>query len=369
MSIDTYRKNVVRLTKEKADIDKQISRENEKIARIESEIASITRRITSSTSLSTIRSKQRQIESKNKGSVRVQQKASDLLKMSARKLEELNRCLQHIEHAERHRKRKYAGEATRRRAEELRHTRELTRETAKQARLHSELGQSRLVIDLSMLPEKIKVLFLAANPQDWSQMRLDEEMRLIKQKLRASKYRDSVELLSEWAVRPGDILQALNEHQPHIVHFSGHGSDAEEIVLQYDAGRSKLVTKEAITATMSTMADNIRVVLFNACFSSGQAEAVTQHVDVAIGMADAIGDEAARVFAAQFYSAIGFGRSVQDAFNQAKTEMMLEGIPEEDTPVLYSREGIEPTDIVLVRPSNLGNYEQDLISEVRSSEN
>ncbi len=39
-----------------------------------------------------------------------------------------------------------------------------------------------------------------------------------------AEYRDSVELESRWAVRPSDLLQALNEAEPRVVHFSGHGS-------------------------------------------------------------------------------------------------------------------------------------------------
>ena len=52
------------------------------------------------------------------------------------------------------------------------------------------------------------------------------------------------------------------------------------------------------------------------------------HVDVAIGMNTSIGDEAALVFASQFYSSIGFGKSIKTAFDQAKAALMLEGIPE-----------------------------------------
>lgn len=110
------------------------------------------------------------------------------------------------------------------------------------------------------------------------------------------------------------------------------------------------MSKGAIIATMSTLADNIRVVVFNSCFSAGQAEAVTQHVDVAIGMSDEIGDEAARVFAAQFYSAIGFGRSVKQAFDQAIAALMLEGIPEDKIPELFMRDGVDPDEVLLVRP-------------------
>jgi hypothetical protein len=104
---------------------------------------------------------------------------------------------------------------------------------------------------------------------------------------------------------------------------------------------------------MSTVTDNIRLVVFNACFSCDQAEAVTQHVEAAIGMNDAIGDDAARVFAAQLYSAIGFGRSIKQAFDQGISALLLEGIPEEETPALFTQDGRDSENIVLVRPPSL----------------
>ena len=86
------------------------------------------------------------------------------------------------------------------------------------------------------------------------------------------------------------------------------------------------------------------------CHSYNQAAACTQHVDAAIGMNRSIGDTAARVFSSQFYSAIGFGKSVPVAFEQARNALMLEGIPESSTPVLYLREGVEADDLILVKP-------------------
>ena len=86
---------------------------------------------------------------------------------------------------------------------------------------------------------------------------------------------------------------------------------------------------------MATASDTIRLVVFNARFSESQAKNVVEYIDSAIGMSDSIGDEAACVFAAQLYSSIGFGKSLQNAFNQAITELMLEGIPEETKPKLY----------------------------------
>ena len=61
---------------------------------------------------------------------------------------------------------------------------------------------------------KSKILFLAASPSDMDQLALNEESRAIGQKLRASERRDSLELITRWAVRPDDLLDYLNEFQP-----------------------------------------------------------------------------------------------------------------------------------------------------------
>ena len=81
-------------------------------------------------------------------------------------------------------------------------------------------------------------------------------------------------------------------------------------------------------------------------YSSGEY----RKVDIAIGMNTSIGDEAALVFASQFYSSIGFGKSIEVSFNQAKAALMLEGIPEETTPELFVRDGLQANSIILVQP-------------------
>jgi len=63
-----------------------------------------------------------------------------------------------------------------------------------------------------------------------------------------------------------------------------------------------------------------------------------------------IGDEAARVFAAQFYSSIGIGLSLEKAFSQAKVVLILEGIAEERTSELYEKDGLDANEIIIVRP-------------------
>lgn len=197
---------------------------------------------------------------------------------------------------------------------------------------------------------KIKALFLAANPADTSRLKLDEEIREITAKIRAAEYRDRIELVSLWAVRPDDLLQALNTHKPQIVHFSGHGSRQGEIILLDESGASKPVSAAALQALFKTLKDNIRLVILNACYSRQQALAIVEVIDNVIGMKEAIGDRAAISFAASLYRAIGFGRSVQEAFEQGRVALMLEGIPEENTPELLTRSGVDPARVSLIEP-------------------
>jgi hypothetical protein len=157
-----------------------------------------------------------------------------------------------------------------------------------------------------------------------------------------------LELHTKWAVRPNDLLQYLHQHSPHIVHFSGHGSQTEELVLLDPHDQAKPVSKAALKQLFTTLKDNIRVVVLNACFSRAQAEAITEVVDCAVGMNRAIGDQAAIVFAAAFYQAIGFGRSVKVAFESGKAALMLDGIPEDKTPELLVRSGVDADKVVLV---------------------
>lgn len=212
-----------------------------------------------------------------------------------------------------------------------------------QANMQNDINQ------LKALPENIIVLFFATNPIGTSQLRLDEEARAIQEMIRKSEHRDSISFETRWAVRPLDILQAINEINPDIVHFSGHGAETGELVLENIDGSPRLVSTEAITQTIMASSDKIQLLFFNACFSSEQAESVVKCVDVAVGMSKAIGDRAACVFAAQFYSALGFGCSVQRAFNQAKAALILEAPTETDTSFLFYKTGISPDNLFLVQ--------------------
>jgi hypothetical protein len=188
--------------------------------------------------------------------------------------------------------------------------------------------------------DKIKVLVFAANPR--MDLQLDEEIRQIKKKVQGSLLR-SLTMISAEAARREDLIDQLNEHQPHIVHFSGHGSRAGQIFFVGDDGNVKAVGGKALAAVFRACKDNLRGVCFNACYASSLAEALIADgiIDFAIGMNDSIGDEAARIFSARFYGSLGDGRSVKNAFEQAVAEMTVQETDEETLPELHVRPGVD----------------------------
>jgi hypothetical protein len=210
------------------------------------------------------------------------------------------------------------------------------------------------------MSDKIKLLFLAANPIDTDRLQLDEEIRLITQKIRGAEYRDRIELIPALAARPDDLLQLLNEHKPDIVHFSGHGSPAGEIVLVDNTGQAKPVSANALKLLFTTLKDNVRLVVLNACYSWAQANAIVSSIDCAVGTNKSISDKAAIIFAAALYRAFGFGRSVKEAFVQAKTALLLEGISEEKTLGLLCRPGIDLAQVYILKSPHVQSIKETL---------
>jgi len=226
---------------------------------------------------------------------------------------------------------------------------------------------------------KIKVLVLAANPRGTDQLDLHREFREIDEEIRFGEFRDALELIIVPGTRVVDLLRKLNEAHPDIVHFSGHGNIDEEIILE--SGEGDPVTPENTSSpardmrrlepadgaaqacapaplSKSALVDilkacnqgNIRVVVLNACYTRPQALALCEVIECVISMNRAISDLGAIKFAASFYGALAFGRSVAQAFEQGLARLTAEGVAESGTPELMVRAGVDPSSLVLVGP-------------------
>lgn len=368
MSIEADRNKIIQINKKITQLENNLNQEKKKKLGKINEVNTINRSITKNMSQGILQSKKRQIVFKKKELLSYEKKIIDFEnKISSSNLEllkliseidktakiEQNKNIEIKHQRENEQKQTQLDrEENQRRNIELNHQRKITRELEEQNNLHKQFVKSTNTIEFEKLPEKIVVLFIASNPINQTQLRLDEEIRGITRKIRESKYRDSVELKSIWATRPNDLLQAINEHTPTIIHFSGHGSSNDELILQNDIGEATSVSLETIVEIFKIFASSIKLIVFNTCFSKNQANKITDYIPAAIGMNTAVGDESAIVFSSQLYSAIGFGRSIQDSFNQAKVAIMLEKLGEEKTPQLYLKKGIDGEKLFFVKLDN-----------------
>ena len=182
----------------------------------------------------------------------------------------------------------------------------------------------------------IKILFLAANSTDTAQLRLDQEYREIRERLQLAI--DNFVLEIRHAVQIIDITQAIFDVQPNIIHFSGYGEKTGELIFEDRYGESHPVLPETLEGIFELLKKDVNCVTLNACYSEIQAKAISKHIPFVIGMNDEIGDEATITFFEGFYKALGAKRSFEDAFEFGRVEMMLEGIPENLTPVLHQKE-------------------------------
>lgn len=181
---------------------------------------------------------------------------------------------------------------------------------------------------------KLRILFLAANPSDRTRLRLDRELRDIREELAMAGYRERFDLQTRGAVRAKDMVRALLELEPAYVHFSGHGTADGAICVEASDGTSHEIDPDALAALFAAAGEKVQCVLLNACFSENQALAIAPHVPFVIGMHTTISDEAAIAFATGFYRALGAGKGIPVAFELGIVELKLFGIAEHETPVI-----------------------------------
>jgi hypothetical protein len=194
------------------------------------------------------------------------------------------------------------------------------------------------------MTQKIRILFFSASPWTNSRILVDEEAREIFERLHEGPYRENFELFNHPATRPGDLQRLLLTYRPHIVHFSGHGSKQHKIILGGLHGRGTMVDQQGLTNLFALYNSHVRLVLLNACFTRTQARSISEVVNYSIGTSRAIGDKVCVTFAGAFYRALGFGRSIRDAFESAKAELALRKVPRSRGIELFVRNGVSEND-------------------------
>ena len=196
-------------------------------------------------------------------------------------------------------------------------------------------GESYIKINEGKYTQKI--LVFSANPHNTNQHQLAVEVREIKEGLQRARKRDRFEIISKWAVRPADLRRALLDYEPHIVHFSGYGTDHEGLAFENELGQIHFVKTAALSNLFEIFKDKVECVVLNACYSNAQAEAICQHIHYVIGTDQGTSGDAAVHFAVGFYDALGAGRTIEDAFKLGHSAIELQDISSSSQPVLKKK--------------------------------
>jgi len=222
--------------------------------------------------------------------------------------------------------------------------------------------------------KKHTILFLAAHPSGTDRLALDREARGIQVELERSGYRDQFRFETRWAVEPLDLLRELRKLKPTVVHFSGHGvhvagqcgqerarrdialepRGSEQrygLLFQAPDGCAQVVSTSAITETFGVAGASVRLVVLNACYTDGQAEALLAHVDCVVGIGSSIHDDTARSFAIGFYGGLGERASIAAAYKHGCAAISLEGLLDREHPQLKVRAGVNASQLVLAADS------------------
>ena len=207
---------------------------------------------------------------------------------------------------------------------------------------------SNATVTTAAVDKPVTILFMASNPNGADRLKLDVEVRTIDERLRKSDLGKRFLIEQQWATRVSDIQDAILRYKPTIVHFSGHGSMTGALVFEDASGKVQEVRAEALGRLFRVFNNDVKCVVLNACWSAMQSKAIAAEIGCVVGMTRKVDDRAATDFAAGFYGALGYGKSVQDAFDLGCNQIDLSGLKDSDVPRLDLRAGLRADQLMFV---------------------
>ena len=225
----------------------------------------------------------------------------------------------------------------------------LSEETA----LVRQLDQPTPIRPLTV-PPPLQVLVMISSPEDYQELDVQGEWDKLNSALKDLIQHGLVSL--ERLDKP--TLPVLRRHlshnrnKYHIFHFIGHGGFDKQagdgaLALEDDRKKARLVDGQEL-GTILYDYRSLRLVILNACegahasrkdpFAGIAQRLIQKQIPAVVAMQFEISDEAAKIFAYDFYGAIADGLPLEAALAEARKAIYAEGNAVEwGTPVLYLR--------------------------------
>jgi tetratricopeptide (TPR) repeat protein len=212
----------------------------------------------------------------------------------------------------------------------------------------------------------LRILVMISSPEGQPPLDVDEEWARLSQALAELQAEGRVELeLLDGATLPA-LQTQLRKKAYHVFHYVGHGGFDERLqdgvlILEGEEGQSQAVKGEVLGALLHNE-PSLRLALLNACEGARGSQAdpfagtaqglVRKRIPAVIAMQTRISDEAAKIFAYEFYRALADDYPVDKALTEARVAIYSQGNEWEwGAPVLFMRssdarldEGAPPPD-------------------------
>lgn len=214
-------------------------------------------------------------------------------------------------------------------------------------------------------PEILRVLYLTSNPDSDAYLRVDVEVRGVRQAVRRAIHRDLIDVDHRPAATPEDLLDGMDEQRPHVVHFAGH-SDGYSLLFddaEIDDPSGRVISFDLLARALASTDSPPTVLVLNACDTLLGAEVLLESVAVIVAMNDRVSDLAAAAFAARFYSTIANGQSVRSAVDRGSVAVDMLELTEGWKPTILARDDVEPGELVLVKVPDFS--QEDDVREFR----
>ena len=193
----------------------------------------------------------------------------------------------------------------------------------------------------------LRIAFLGTNPEASNPLRTDIEARNLARAMKSTTNRGRIAIRYIPAAEWSDLLDVMNEFQPHIVHFSGHGG-GQGILFdnesgEYDGGLE--IDYDLLNKFLGATSFNPDLLILNACDTVKGARIFLDNVKAVVAMSDAIDDSSATYFSKFMYVAIAEGQSLSKAVLQGTLALSAMRLPDSKLPIIIARKGLDPESI------------------------